>query len=244
MNLLQVRKKLVELSGLYDLVGDYEGGDYSDNGADFFLQEGQKWMERKLDTPNAPAEFPVTLSSGDYTLLVSDSRAVKRVRIEGVGYLEKTTMPKIWDKYGDDQAIADADQGEPKEYALGVYRRAGNTNSIRLSNKMLYILPPSDGSYNVFVEGLYFSSKLTEDEDRNWWSMFEPGVLIQSALYFRETFMRNSQGMNDWRAAIMDTLQGIDFDQVEEESAEIDQMNDTWNFRNNQPTIYRGTTRR
>lgn len=244
MNLLQIRKKLVELSGLYDLVEDYEGGDYSDNGADFFLQNGQKWMERKLDTPKSPAEFRTNLSAGDYTILVSDSRAIKRVRVEGVGYLDKFTMPEVWDKYGDEQTIKSADKGEPSEYAIGIYRRSGNTNKIRLANKRLYIMPPSDGNYTVFVEGLFFSAYLDDDEDYNWWSLYEPAVLIQSALYQRETFLRNSQGMNDWRGAIMDHLQGIDFDRVEEESAEIDQMKDSWNFRNRQPTINRGRTRR
>lgn len=244
MNLLQIRKKLVELSGLYSLVEDYEGGDYSDNGADFFIQNGQKWMERKLDTPNAPAEYQITLSAGDHSILVSDSRAVKRVRVEEIGYLDKFTMPEVWDKYGDEQAIADADQGEPREYAIGIYRRAGNSNKIRLANKKLFIMPPADKNYTLFVEGLFFSAYLDDDEDVNWWSLYEPAVLIQSALYQRETFLRNTQGMNDWRGAILDHLQGIDFDQVEEESADIDQMEDAWNFRNRQPTIYRGRTRR
>ena len=40
MNLLQIRTKFVQLSGRYDLVVDAAGGDYSDNGADFFINAG------------------------------------------------------------------------------------------------------------------------------------------------------------------------------------------------------------
>ena len=45
MNLLEIRTKFRSISGRYDLVNS----DYSDNGANFFIEEGRKWLDSKVD---------------------------------------------------------------------------------------------------------------------------------------------------------------------------------------------------
>jgi hypothetical protein len=45
MNLLQIRTKFRSVSGRYDLVND----NFSDNGANFFIEEGRKWLDSKVD---------------------------------------------------------------------------------------------------------------------------------------------------------------------------------------------------
>jgi len=45
MNLLEIRKQFRTTSGRYDLVND----DYSDNGANHFINEGVKWLDSKVD---------------------------------------------------------------------------------------------------------------------------------------------------------------------------------------------------
>ena len=42
MNLLQIRTKFRDISGRFDLVNS----DYSDNGADFYINEGRKFLDR------------------------------------------------------------------------------------------------------------------------------------------------------------------------------------------------------
>lgn len=248
MNLLQIRKKLVELSGLVDLVEDYYGEDYSDNGADFFIQEGQKWLDQKLETPKSGGTFTVDVKAGQYNISASDIRGVKRLKVitdSGISYLDKISISEMTRKFTSDNGFSGVERGEPTHYAIGIDRNIQSKGSqADAEYKSILIMPPPDTSYQVVVEGLYFSHKLDNDKDICWWSINRPAILIQAALYMHESFLRNSSGLNDWRNTILDAVQGIDFDVVEEESAEIDQMDDAWNFRDNQPTIYRGRARR
>jgi len=46
MNLLQLRTKFRSLSGRFDLVN----ADFTDNGADFFINEGRKYLDRLDET--------------------------------------------------------------------------------------------------------------------------------------------------------------------------------------------------
>lgn len=45
MNRLQLRKKLVEVTGRHDLVTDYPAADYTDNGADYFIDAGMEYLD-------------------------------------------------------------------------------------------------------------------------------------------------------------------------------------------------------
>ena len=51
MNLLQIRQKFRTLSGRHDLVES----DGSDNGADFYINAGQRHLDRLDETQKSPA---------------------------------------------------------------------------------------------------------------------------------------------------------------------------------------------
>jgi len=79
MNLLQLRTKLIELSGRFDLVTDAAGGDYSDNGADFFIYEGQKHLDRLNETQKSWASCFRFIDVGRFSASVPYCRAIKEV---------------------------------------------------------------------------------------------------------------------------------------------------------------------
>lgn len=243
MTLVDVRKKLVELSGLYNLVTDYEGADYSDNGADFFIKSGQRWLDSLLETPQAPADYKVSLSAGEFSINVSEARAIQKVRLEesqeGIDFLDRKPLADLFEKWGDQSLLGEVDKGSPTDYALAIRRELDATTDpigrTGQSGKKLFIMPPADKDYTIFVTGLFFSKELTKEDDKNFWSINYPDLLIQSALYKRESFMRNTSGLRDWRGAIVDAVNMIDADMVEEDIAEIDHMVSAWNFRDNMP---------
>lgn len=45
MNLREIRKLFLDMSGRYDLVNE----DLSDNGANYYINEGSKWLDSKVD---------------------------------------------------------------------------------------------------------------------------------------------------------------------------------------------------
>ena len=99
---------------------------------------------------------------------------------------------------------------------------------ILVTNDMSYnaiaVLPPTSEDIYVEVVGYYYSNPLVSDEDISYWSQVNPNVLIMGALREVEIFNRNTTGVNDWEAAITSEVVGIAMDLIEEEIAEVSQM--------------------
>lgn len=231
MNLLEIRKQFIKLSGRYDLVKDRE--EYKDNGADFFIKAGQKFLDTLLDTPNSSAVYPIDITAGDYLLTVPEARAVEAVRIEnssdGVAYLTKKNIKWLREEYGSETTIADSDKDTPKYYSFITFRDFKQSDEERIS-KGVIILPRTDKAYTVYVEGKFYSRELKNEKAVNWWSEVYPHSLVQAGLFMLERFYRNREGMADHLTAIQQDVQGIDNDVVEQMIADIDQMADSFNI--------------
>ena len=78
MNLLQLRVKFREISGRFDLVND----DGSDNGADFFINEGRKYLDRLDETQKSWASCFRWLEIGKFSVSFPYCRAIKEVNTE------------------------------------------------------------------------------------------------------------------------------------------------------------------
>lgn len=231
MNLLQIRKQFIKQSGRYDLVKDQEN--YEDDGADFFIRAGQKFLDTLLDKPKSSAVHEETLSAGDFVIKFSNARAVKNVYFsndEGVEYLIKKPLKWLRQEFGEDSQLADVDKGTPGYYALSRIRNANSNDEEDSIKKGVIIMPPTDEEITLHVEGLFFSPELEEGSDVNWWTETYPHTMVQAGLYMLERFYRNSQGMQDHLQAILKDLEGIDFDVVEEEIAGTDVMDDSFDI--------------
>lgn len=223
--LKDVREKVVEMSGRYDLVVDTT--DYEDNGADFYIRAGQKVLDTLLDTPQSSEERVLPVSSGDYKLELTEVRAIKNiwaVNDDGISKLEKKTMTWIRDQYGYGQQLEDVDTGKPLYYTT---YRPQNSHPLAFKHYILF-MPPSDGNYDLKVEGMFYSDYLKENNDTNYWTIEWPMTLVQAAMYVMERMYRNTEGANDHWAAIQRDLQGIDFDVAAQDSAEATQMKNSF----------------
>lgn len=79
MTLLQARTALVRQTGKYHLVVDYEGADYSDNGADFYLNAGQRRIDDIFGFKKDTAWYYKILSAGSSLLQLDSARYVEEV---------------------------------------------------------------------------------------------------------------------------------------------------------------------
>lgn len=236
MTLLEIRTQLVKVSGRFDLVANTTS--YADDGADFFIQAGQRMLDTLLDTPKSSAEFRKELPAGDYKLSFSEARAIKGVWVisddDGIEKLRRNTIDELREKYGEDGAFGDVDDGTPRDWGLAITRREAAVTANETGVEIL-LLPPAETAMDIIVEALYLSPKLSDDADESWWSINYPDLLIQAALYKAETFLRNTQGARDWLEALQMAVTLIDHDQVEQAIAQVDQMKNSWNFRKDLP---------
>ena len=77
MDLLALRTQFIILSGRHDLVEDTT--DYVNNGADFFIQSGQRFLQSLLETFKSDAFILRVLATGANRISFTDCQAVKDV---------------------------------------------------------------------------------------------------------------------------------------------------------------------
>lgn len=227
MNLREIRESFVRHSGRFDLVKDREN--WKDDGANFFINAGQRFLDQLMDNPKTKAVHRDTLKAGQSELRVPLLRSTNKVMVIVDGensFLDRIYYQDFRESYGES-----TDNGVPKYYALIELRDANRPNKGALRHKGILIAPPPNDDYEIVVRGKFFSHELKDDQSYSYWSMEYPETLIQASMYELEKFYRNTQGMNDHLNAIMATVNNIDNDVVEEDAEQRATMNDSFNER-------------
>lgn len=240
MTLLAVRTQLVKITGRYDLVVDTSA--WADNGADFFINAGQLYLDRLETFGKSYSRVFETVTSGQWYKLFQLCRAIQSVWIsnsDGEKWkLEKIDFDILRAAYAEDPASLD--NGDPLYYAPIFIRRSPETNDVvtidffgtteytqaadHFEYNGLVFLPPADGTYKLEIHGLFYHPKLTVDASENYWTEVHPLVLVMAASRALEVAYRNTEGVKDWDAAIKAELFGLGLDMIEEESAEVSEM--------------------
>ncbi len=79
MNLLALRTLFTTLSGRYDLVKTVGANAFTNNGADFFIQGGQKLLESLVLTPKSKAKALKLVEAADSRITLSNCQSVHEV---------------------------------------------------------------------------------------------------------------------------------------------------------------------
>ena len=242
MNLLQIRTQFVDLSGRFDLVVDAPGGDYTDNGANFFINEGRKFLDRLDETQKSWASCFRFVEIGFFAATFPQCRAIKEVWAMSSSarwQLEKVDLQDLIQGYLTGLPSS-RDVGEPLYYSPGITRyiprdatadtfesfigwvdvpsgTADEYNSIILN-------VPTEEKIALDIRGLFYSHELSDDEDENYWSIMHPMLLVMSTMRYMEIVNRNTQGVKDWENSIAVDMKQIGMDLVEELIAEVNQM--------------------
>lgn len=240
MTLKEVRTKFVEESGRFDLVVDRT--DYADNGADWYIKTGQKYLDSKIDTHKSVARYHKDIAAGDIKLELLYCRAIQQVWVtnaDGRSELTKKSMKWLRTEYGYDFASSEIDQGTPLYYTpaiLGLSPEQAALTAENYTDEFTYegddikfgdhysyngilFMPPSDGVYTLSIFGLFDSYPLSSDDAKNFWTELHPDLLIRAAMWALEFAYRNRQGMLDAEEGMRQLLLGIDYNLAEEDIA-------------------------
>lgn len=235
MNLLELREQFVKISGRYDLVVDQT--DWADNGADFYIQAGQNFLDRLRDTPKSYNSIFTKLKSGEWYVTFSKCRSIREIWInntEGRSELEKKPMNWLYGEYS--SVINNTDRGTPLYYCpaklrstdeidrdeLGVFFNYAEDGSSELRGILIFGHP--DENIVVEIQGLFYSDELDRDSSTSYWTDNWPETLVKAAMHQIATFQRDHNDAKDWLIAIYADLEGLDKDNVDEMVSDIDQI--------------------
>jgi hypothetical protein len=240
MNLLQVRTKFRQLSGRFDLVNT----DFSDNGADFFINEGRKFLDRLDETQKSWGTCFKTVEIGLWYATFPYCRAIKEIWAASTTerwQLEKKNIQDLMAGYLTGLPSS-RESGEPLYYSPCITRYipenataldmesfigwvdipSGNAHEF---NSILLDVPTSE-KLTIQVNGLFYSAELVNDTDENYWSAVHPMLLYMAAMRQVEITNRNTQGVKDWENSIAVEMKQLGMDLVEELIAETSEMED------------------
>lgn len=238
MNLLQMRTKFVELSGRSDLVND----DFTDNGADFFINEGRKFLDRLDETQKSWGSCFRFLETGQFSVSFPYCRAIKEIWVATSverWQLTKMNLQDLMYEYLSGLPSS-REVGSPLYYSPCITRYIPESSTVvdleaflgfveipsgnaHEYNSILLSVPTSE-KLMVDIRGLFYSAELVNETDKNYWSEVHPMLLYMSAMRQLEITNRNTQGVNDWEGSIKTEMAQLGMDLVEEHIAEVSQM--------------------
>jgi hypothetical protein len=242
MNLLQIRQQFRTLSGLHSLVN----ADGSDNGANFHINAGQRHLDRLNTNQKSFGSCYRFCEIGFYSVRFPYCRAVKEVwaaTTTARWQLEKKDLNDLISEYFT-ELPSGIDSGDPLYYAPTITRAVPETSVTRacdFESFIGYVDIPSSNHYDfnsillsspvsektlIEIKGLFYNGELVNDTDESYWTVVHPEILIMAAMRSVEIINRNTQGVNDWDNAIASESSGIEKDLVEEEIAEVTQIED------------------
>lgn len=235
MNLGEIRAKFITFSGRDDLVNS----DDSDNGANFFINAGQKMLDRRIDFKKSTGVIYKPLAVDGWYVTIEGARSINTVWVNSSEERWELTMRTMqWLNTEFPDTIADTDSGTPEYWgvsnmrtldtrhmnSVGSFLRYAVPDSIDDDLTGIVILQPTEEALTVEVQGMFYSPKLVEDEDTTYWTEVHDMTLVWAALYELEMSYRNTEGANDWLAGIERDLIDVDKDTVAQENAQVDQM--------------------
>jgi hypothetical protein len=234
MNLLEIRQQFLKLSGRYDLASTTVDDWDTDNGADFFINSGIRFLDRKYLTAKTRASLFEQLAIGSWYLTFSNCSYVEEVWCnDTTGRWKLTKYPYQIIKENYSGLVSASESGPPQFYspiwvrseAYSSFESLGSFfNYVDLSDNGNYngiiFTPKTDIAYNIEVVGKFRSLELIDNSNNNYWTNVSPEILIKAALYQLEVFNRNTEGAKDWLNAIETETLGLEFDLVMEESNE------------------------
>ena len=235
MNLGELRSKFIAFSGRDDLVNS----DDSDNGANFFINAGQRFLDRRIDFKKSDGVYYKSVAVDSWYLKLENCRSIDSVWVNddedkwklikkdldwiGANYTElisatTSSAPLYWAiaKLRGIVTSAKDDQGDFFDYVIG--------ESGRENVSGILFLPPTDEAITIAVHGKFYSPTLDSDGDSSYWTVEVPETLLMASLYRLELFYRNTEGAKDWLAGIELDLMDIDKDSVHEDNVNVSDL--------------------
>lgn len=238
MNLFEIRKKFIQISGRYDLIEDTD--DYADSGANWYINEGQRSLERRFGVGSVRAKIYQDLTVGQFIVKFKNCRAIKsvwllkdkqRVQLEKI---EETELKEL--NYT--SPLSTQTPGTPVQYYPITFRRSpedetGSGDSATLLQFIetespydpeysgVVIYPPTNIAHGIEIDGLFYEVEMSDDDDKSFWSVNYSSLLIMSALRHLGIFYSGMKTEAGWDSVLNKEAVNIEKDLVEQEIADI-----------------------
>lgn len=249
MSLVSARTEFARLSGRHDLVTDFGGGDYTDNGADWFIQRGLDELDLMLPLPKSEKQYKVDLTADSYLLTVQRIIALHEVwmaNADGRWQLEEKDEQWMKDSYP--TPYSDLTGARPKYYTQMRSELSPDLKDLRSDDYTsqftfdyqdvlfhtddtphykkirVIVMPPSDETFTASVVGRFLSEEISEESDENFWTYNHEDLVVLAAMMMMEKTFRNMTGVREYREEIMNKLTLIDKGAAEQEQYNINQM--------------------
>lgn len=241
MTLLSVRTNAIKLSGRYDLVNadgaTPEAG--SDNGMNFFINAGLRYLDLKFDHKKADGVSYNTLATNSWYLPLANVRAIETIWAnDSTERWEVERKSLVWMKENYPDLISVTTSSDTMYWAPALIRGIDITNKDSLGSFFTYalaqtgnesysgiiLLPPSDTNLVLEISGKFWSPTLTSDTDTNYWTEVHEMALVWATLRQLEISYRNKEGAQDWELALADYMMGLDKDEIQEQISNVDVM--------------------
>jgi hypothetical protein len=238
MNLLELRQQFMTISGRVDLVGS--AGE--NTGANFYINEGRKFLDRLDETSKSWGSCFRFINIGYYIASIPMCRAIKEVwatTTTARWQLKKKNLQDLISEYlcSDPAARTNGlplyysptittyippsvEVGSMEAFIQWVEIPSGDAHEYNT----IILNVPAEEKLSVDIKGLYYSAELSADTDKNHWTVNHPLLLIMAAMRAIEIVNRNTQGVNDWNNSIATEIKQLGMDLVEELIAESSQM--------------------
>ena len=237
MDFLALKNHLMYLSGRYDLA---QGALGTADVIGTFINQACRALDRATSHQKSPAEYFTFIEADAFHASIQYCRAIKEVWLASTTarwQLEKMPLADLITEYY--LSNDDVSSGTPLFYSPVITRRIPEGGDISsFSSYMTYldsqtgigqdynaivIAPPTDTKVMADIRGLFYTKTLSFDNDTNYWSVNHPLTLLKTALDQISTFTEGK-----FKDSIIEDIIGIDKDLIEEEIAETDQMEKTY----------------
>ena len=248
-NLASVRLMFIKATSRYDLLVDGDATANTDNGANVFINLGQKWLDRQVDIPQLHRRYVDVLITDAYKMHIPNLIRIDRLVTKNQTTGEKTEitggrlaprvfhtdyasgLPSTWsegaptywtpsvigatpDRFGDTQAEMESDGLVDVDDMFFVPTDDAGTD-FDLDGILLY--PKVDGTYQIEVEGKFYSKTLIEDTGFSYWTVREPYLLALAGAMYLEMSNQNLQRVKTFRDSIWAILDDLDNISVEKD---------------------------
>lgn len=236
MSLLEVRKKFVQFSGRYDLVQDTTN--WVDSGANWFIQAGQRYLDRMLDVDKHVARFFTTIQAGKHSLQIPLARVIYQVFLvkdsgEAIELclIQPSEMQRIWSASASERVPTTPRSYTPLVIRIGeqsdfdtIPGLYANVSYEAYEYKGITFGVISDKDYGIDVKGLFYSQPLTADNSQSLWTEVHDDILVQASLMTLERFYRNFDGLKESKASVDDLIRQLDMDAVAQQIVTITKL--------------------
>jgi hypothetical protein len=240
---LQIVTDVINETGHHELVLDALNGDYTDAGINKYVNDGQRWLDRRFEhkkdrmwlyKPLAIGQSVVSFtkarwveqvwiaySGGTRTMLDKVDRDYLRTHYSGIplsGIANAT--PIMWTVPVTNLAPEQVAETNGTLTALGLtdldFLQYGDT----WLTETIAILPPPDRAYTVEVMARWRYNELTTDATVSFWSMSEPDVLRAATKMQMEIHLhRNDSGAKTYENYCLGEIKRLEHELASEQAA-------------------------